>query len=97
MVFFMALRITGEYGVAEEVAEDAFLGLHRWGDRLDSEDHARFWLRRVTVHRATSNEQRATDAPALASRGGDAEGDDGGGLTLSLGRELTMKLDVAPI
>lgn len=68
MVFFMALRITGEYGVAEEVAEDAFLGLHRWGDRLDSEDHARFWLRRVTVHRATSNEQwtRQDWLPAVA-------------------------------
>lgn len=90
----MALRVTGEYGVAEEVAEDAFLGLHRWGDRLDSEDHARFWLRRVTVHRATSNEQRTRQhwLPAVAMLKLTMEG-----LTLSLGRELTMKLDVAPI
>jgi RNA polymerase sigma-70 factor (ECF subfamily) len=53
MVFSIALRVTGEYGVAEEVAQDAFLELHRSGDKLESEDHVRFWLRRVTVHRAT--------------------------------------------
>ena len=53
MVFSMALRITGEYGVAEDVAQDAFLELHRLGDRLDSENHACFWLR--AGHRASSN------------------------------------------
>src|ERR1700712_2676916 len=53
MVFSIALRVTGEYGVAEEVAQDAFLELHRSGERLESDDHVRFWLRRVTVHRAT--------------------------------------------
>ena len=53
MVFSLALRVTGEYGAAEEVAQDVFLELHRGGDKLESEDHVRFWLRRVTVHRAT--------------------------------------------
>jgi len=53
MVFSIALRITGEYGVAEEVAQDAFLELHKSGARLESDDHVRFWLRRVTVHRST--------------------------------------------
>lgn len=53
MVFSIALRVTGDHGVAEEVAQDAFLELHRSGERLESEDHVRFWLRRVTVHRAT--------------------------------------------
>jgi len=67
MVFSIALRVTGEYGVAEEVAQDAFLELHRSGDRLESEDHVRFWLRRVTVHRATDalrSRQRRPEAAA---------------------------------
>ena len=53
MVFSLALRVTGEHGAAEEVAQDVFLELHRGGDKLENEDHVRFWLRRVTVHRAT--------------------------------------------
>ena len=53
MVFSIALRVTGEYGVAEEVAQDTFLALFRSEDRLENADHVRFWLRRVTVHRAT--------------------------------------------
>ena len=56
MVFSLALRVTGEYGTAEEVAQDAFLELYRRlgaaQTPLESEDHVRFWLRRVTVHRA---------------------------------------------
>ena len=53
MVFSLALRVTGEHGTAEEVAQDAFLELYKAGETLESEDHVRFWLRRVTVHRAT--------------------------------------------
>lgn len=53
MVFSLSLRITGDYATAEEVAQDVFLELYRSGDRLESADHTRFWLRRVTVHRAT--------------------------------------------
>ena len=67
MVFSLALRVTGEYGTAEEVAQDAFLELFRSGDRLESEDHVRFWLRRVTVHRATDALRRRSRQPeALA-------------------------------
>ena len=54
MVFSLALRVTGEHGTAEEVAQDAFLELYRAVERLESEDHVRFWLRRVTVHRANN-------------------------------------------
>jgi RNA polymerase sigma-70 factor (ECF subfamily) len=63
MVFSLALRVTGESGVAEEVAQDAFLALFRSGDRLESEDHVRFWLRRVTVHRATDALRRRSRQP----------------------------------
>ncbi len=67
MVFSIALRVTGEFGVAEEVAQDAFLELHRSGERLEGDDHVRFWLRRVTVHRATDalrSRQRRPEAAA---------------------------------
>lgn len=53
MVFSIALRVTGDYGGAEEAAQDVFLELHRSVERLKGEDHLRFWLRRVSVHRAT--------------------------------------------
>jgi RNA polymerase sigma-70 factor (ECF subfamily) len=52
MVFSVALRILGDYATAEEVAQDVFLELHRSGERLASEDHVRYWLRRVATHRA---------------------------------------------
>jgi RNA polymerase sigma-70 factor (ECF subfamily) len=52
MVFSIALRIVGERGAAEEVAQDAFLELHAALGKLESADHVRFWLRRVTVNRA---------------------------------------------
>ena len=45
MVFSLALRIAGEYGTAEEVAQDVLVALHRSGEGLESEDHVRFWLR----------------------------------------------------
>lgn len=52
-VYSIALRILGESGVAEEVAQDVFLELHRSLPRLKSEQHVIAWLRRVTCHRAT--------------------------------------------
>jgi RNA polymerase sigma-70 factor (ECF subfamily) len=67
MVFSLALRVTGEYGAAEEVAQDAFLELFRAGERLESEDHVRFWLRRVTVHRATDALRKRSRQPEAAA------------------------------
>lgn len=52
-VYSIALRILGESGVAEEVAQDVFLELHRTLPRLDSDEHVTSWLRRVACHRAT--------------------------------------------
>jgi len=67
MVFSLALRVTGEHGAAEEVAQDVFLELHRGGDKLESEDHVRFWLRRVTVHRATDALRRKSRQPEASA------------------------------
>ena len=63
MVFSIALRVTGDYSTAEEVAQDVFLALYKDGERLESEDHIRFWLRRVAVHRATDALRRKAVRP----------------------------------
>ena len=67
MVFSLALRIIGDYATAEEVAQDVFLALHRSGERLESEDHVRFWLRRTAKHRAIDAIRRRTQRPEAAA------------------------------
>lgn len=63
MVFSIALRIVGERGAAEEVAQDTFLELHKSLVKMESDDHVRFWLRRVTVNRATDCLRRRAVRP----------------------------------
>lgn len=88
MVFSLALRVTGEYGTAEEVAQDVFLELFRSSDRLSSDDHVRFWLRKVTVHRATDALRRQAHRPEshaeewLDDAGPDGDGGAGVGTVL---------------
>jgi RNA polymerase sigma-70 factor (ECF subfamily) len=53
MVFSLAWRMTGDRGLAEEIAQDVFLELDRNLGRMESEDHACFWLRRVAMNRST--------------------------------------------
>jgi RNA polymerase sigma-70 factor (ECF subfamily) len=52
MVFSLAWRMTGDRGLAEEVAQDVFLELDRNMDRMESPEHAMFWLRRVAMSRS---------------------------------------------
>jgi RNA polymerase sigma-70 factor (ECF subfamily) len=52
MVFSLALRMTADRGLAEEIAQDVFLELDRHLGKLQSADHARFWLRRVAMSRS---------------------------------------------
>lgn len=53
MVFSIALRMTGDRGLAEEIAQDVFLELDRFLHTIHSADHAQAWLRSVTVSRST--------------------------------------------
>jgi RNA polymerase sigma-70 factor (ECF subfamily) len=53
MVFSIAWRMTGDRGLAEEIAQDVFLELDRNLAKMESADHCCFWLRRVTMNRAT--------------------------------------------
>jgi len=52
MVFSLALRMTGDRGLAEEIAQDAFLALDQSLHKIESPLHAMAWLRRVTMSRS---------------------------------------------
>ncbi len=52
MVFSLALRMTGDRGLAEEIAQDVFLELDRHLARIESPAHALNWLRRVAMNRS---------------------------------------------
>jgi RNA polymerase sigma-70 factor (ECF subfamily) len=99
MVFSLALRVTGEYGAAEEVAQDVFLELFRSAEKLSSEDHVRFWLRKVTVHRATDALRRQAHRPETYADQwvDDAAGPDGyetaGAGTVAVGAVLEARLE----
>jgi RNA polymerase sigma-70 factor (ECF subfamily) len=58
MVFSLALRMTGDRGLAEEIAQDVFLELDKHLGRLESAEHACFWLRRVTMSRSADGLRR---------------------------------------
>ena len=52
MVFSLALRMTGDRGLAEEIAQDVFLELDKHLGKIESAAHACFWLRRVAISRS---------------------------------------------
>ena len=52
MVFSLAWRMTGDRGLAEEIAQDVFLELDRHLSKIECEQHACFWLRRVAISRS---------------------------------------------
>jgi RNA polymerase sigma-70 factor (ECF subfamily) len=52
MVYSLALRMTGDPGLAEEIAQDVFLELDHHLGKIESAAHACFWLRRVAMSRS---------------------------------------------
>jgi RNA polymerase sigma-70 factor (ECF subfamily) len=52
MVFSLALRVVNNRALAEELAQDVFLQLHRNLASIESGAHVTHWLRRVVSHRA---------------------------------------------
>lgn len=63
MVYSIALRITGDPGTAEEVAQDAFLTLYRSSKAMEGEEHVRFWLRKAATHGAIDALRRRSRRP----------------------------------
>jgi RNA polymerase sigma-70 factor (ECF subfamily) len=57
MVYSLALRMTGDRGLAEEIAQDVFMELDKSlsqnRSKIESAEHACWWLRRVTMSRST--------------------------------------------
>ena len=58
MVFSLAWRMTSDRGLAEEIAQDVFLELDRHLGKIESSEHALFWLRRVTMNRSADAMRR---------------------------------------
>ena len=52
MVYSLGLRMTGDRGLAEEIAQDVFLELDKNLRKIESASHVCFWLRRVTMSRS---------------------------------------------
>lgn len=53
MVFSIALRMTNDRCLAEEIAQDVFLELDEHLNKIASGEHARAWLRSVAMSRST--------------------------------------------
>jgi len=58
MVFSIAHHFLADRSAAEELAQDVFLQLHANLLTLKSEDHTKFWLRKVTAHRCIDYKRR---------------------------------------
>jgi RNA polymerase sigma-70 factor, ECF subfamily len=59
MVYSLALRMLSDRHEAEDLAQEAFLQLHRRLAMIQSETHLLFWLRKVTTHLAIDRLRRA--------------------------------------
>jgi len=57
-VFSIALHFLADRSAAEELAQDVFLQLHANLSTMKSEDHMKFWLRKVTAHRCIDYKRR---------------------------------------
>ena len=52
MVFSVAYHFLHDRELAEEVGQEVFLSLHQNLRRIQSPEHATFWLRKVAVQRS---------------------------------------------
>src|SRR3954447_18802894 len=59
--FSLAYRMTGRRGVAEDVVQEAFLNVRRWGARYErGGGSVRTWVLGIVHHRAIDALRRAT-------------------------------------
>ncbi len=66
MVFSIAYHFLRDWTAAEEVAQDALLQLYRNYERLESDAHVTFWLRKVVSHRCVDYARRRVRQPTVA-------------------------------
>lgn len=67
MVYSLALRMLSDRHEAEDVAQEAFMQLHRRLSSIQSGSHLVFWLRKVTTHLAIDRLRRGPRHPELAA------------------------------
>jgi RNA polymerase sigma-70 factor (ECF subfamily) len=65
MVYSIAWNYLRNRAVAEEIAQEVFLELHRRLDRIEGEAHAIRFLRKVAAHRCVDEGRRAKNRPRL--------------------------------
>jgi RNA polymerase sigma-70 factor (ECF subfamily) len=66
MVFSVAYHFLHDRDLAEEIAQDVFLSLHRNLGTVESPAHAAHWLRKVAVQRSIDAARRRTRRPQVA-------------------------------
>ena len=66
MVFSLAYHFLQDRALAEDITQEVFLQLYREGASLATEDHVRFWLRKVATHRSIDATRRKKIRPRLA-------------------------------
>jgi RNA polymerase sigma-70 factor (ECF subfamily) len=66
MVFSVAYHFLHDRDLAEEIAQDVFLSLHRNFAELESPAHAAHWLRRVAVQRSIDAARKRQRRPVVA-------------------------------
>jgi RNA polymerase sigma-70 factor (ECF subfamily) len=71
-VFGLAYRMLGTVDAAEDMAQEVFMQMHAKLNTLESAEHLRFWLRRVTANRAIDHLRRR-QLVEVASLDGEAQ------------------------
>jgi RNA polymerase sigma-70 factor (ECF subfamily) len=66
MVFSLAYHFLQDRPLAEDVTQEVFLQLYREQNSLATEQHVRYWLRKVTSHRCIDAARRRKIRPRLA-------------------------------
>ena len=66
MVFSVAYHFLHDRDAADETAQEVFLSLHRNLARIQSAEHAVFWLRKVAVQRAIDAARQRKRRPVVA-------------------------------
>jgi RNA polymerase sigma-70 factor, ECF subfamily len=66
MVFSLVYHFLHDRESAEEVAQEVFLALHRNLARIQSPEHAAYWLKKVAVQRAIDEGRRRKRRPVVA-------------------------------
>jgi RNA polymerase sigma-70 factor (ECF subfamily) len=65
MVYSLAWNSLQDAALAEEIAQEVFLELHKRMDRLEGSDHVKNWLRKVTINRCIDQSRRRKLRPRL--------------------------------